>query len=68
MRFLEQVSFGEGAESNKSRLCSLITTLITSIQTNVSTGAAVLLLLQMVEKSTFLVMFILIALPEITFK
>lgn len=39
MRSLEQVSFGEGAESNKNRPCALITTLITSVQINVSTGA-----------------------------
>lgn len=39
MRALEQVSFGEGAESNKNRSCALISTLMTSVQMNVSTGA-----------------------------
>lgn len=39
MGSLEQVSFGEGAESNKNRSCALITALITSVQMNVSKGA-----------------------------
>lgn len=38
MRLLEQVSFGEGTESNKNRSCALITTLITLVQMNVSAG------------------------------
>lgn len=44
MRSLVQVSFGEGAESNKNRSCALITALITSVQMNVSTGAVLHLL------------------------